>query len=175
MHLGRSLAGTRSVRAGRNYPGPTIEHENPYSDDLQVSYSDYPRGFTSQGGNYLTPEDYSASWGYDSTPRRERQTNDYSSYTSFGNPSELYPSFGGSLESYAYQWGICLTSSGSYTCGSESYASGNGAYASGSGSYSSNSDISKIQVLTIALPNGPQVQLLVGHMVIWQSGPASRR
>ena len=170
MHLERSLTGTRSVRAGRNYPGPTLEHANPYSDDLQVSYSDYPRGFTSRGGNYLTSEDYSASWGYDST-----STNDYSSYTSSGNPSELYPSFGGSLESYAYQWGIGLTSSGSYTSGSESYASGNGAYASGSGPYSSNSDIGKIQVLTIALYNGPQVQLLVSHMVIWQSGPATRR
>ena len=44
----------------------------------------------------MTPKDYSASWGYDSTSR-EQQTNDYSSY-----PGELYPSSGGSHEYLAY-------------------------------------------------------------------------
>ena len=56
----------------------------------------------------MTPEDNSASQGYDSTSR-DQQINDYSSYTAPGNPGELYP-----CKSYTHIGVTGSTASGSY-------------------------------------------------------------
>ena len=157
MDLGKSVTSTRD---GRNYPRPILEHANRYSGDLQLPYSDYSRGFSSHEGKYLNPEDYSASWGYDSTSR-EYQRNDYSSFTSPGNPGKLYPS-GGYAQSYASEGDTGSTLDGSYTSGSRSYAP--------------TSNTGRVHVLTLpSSAHGSQVRLAVGHMVMWQIDRATRR
>ena len=98
-----------------------LENANLYLQDSQVNpYSRGYTGYSTYGGDYLKPDDYYASQGFDSIPQ-EQQTNEISSYTSAVKPSKPFPSG----ESYAYNHSsICakgLTSSGSYASDSGSY------------------------------------------------------
>ena len=69
-----------------------LENANLYLHDSQVNpYSRGYTGYSTYGGDYLKPDDYYASQGFDSIPQ-EQQTNEISSYTSAVKPSKPFPS-----------------------------------------------------------------------------------
>ena len=99
-----------------------LENANLYLHDSQVNpYSRGYTGYSTYGGDYLKPDDYYASQGFDSIPQ-EQQTNEFSSYTSAVKPSKPFPRLENPML-YKHT-SLCakgLTSSGSYASDSGSY------------------------------------------------------